>query len=138
MDASSDDGDNGGFNPFFQHGEVDLEFDPMVGNEDDDDDTYWLSEQQDTEMRTITTGTPKPDEWKDVSMEELKDMSVTIDRARTQTFNQANTEIINILQQGWGEAAPSFETLAEKTFRNKSRLFLLLLVELTMDYPTNC
>ena len=89
-------------------------------------------------MRTITTGTPKPDEWKDAPMEELKDMSVKIDRARTQTFNQANTEIINILQQGWGEAAPSFKTLAEKTFGNKSRLFLLLLVELTMDYPTYC
>ena len=92
MNASSDDDDNdGGFNPFFQHGEVDLEFDPMVGNEDDDDDTYWLSEQQDAEMRTITTGTPKADEWKDVLMEELKQMSVTIDRARRQVFNQAKT-----------------------------------------------
>ena len=98
MDASSGDGDDGGFNPFFQEGEVDLEFDPMVGNDDEEDD-YWLSEQQDAEMRTITAGTPKANEWKDVPMEELKQMSVTIDRARKQVFNQAKTEIIDILQK---------------------------------------
>ena len=140
MDASSGDGDDGGFNPFLQEGEVDLEFDPMVGNadDDDDDDTYWLSEQQDTEMRTITAGTPKADEWKDVPMEELKQMSVTIDRARRQVFNQAKTEIIDILQTGWGEQAPSFEKLAEKTFEKNSRLFLLLLVEIELNYPTYC
>ena len=80
MDASSDDNDNddGGFNPFFQHGEVDLEFDPMVGNEDEEDD-YWLSEQQDKEMRKQNDDTPKAHEWNDVPMEELKDMDVTID-----------------------------------------------------------
>ena len=85
MDASSDDDDGGGFNPFFQQGEVDLEFDPMVGN-DDDEDTYWLSEQQDTEMRKQTGDTPKADEWKNVPHNELKSMDVTIDRARKQVF----------------------------------------------------
>ena len=89
MDASSDDDDDdGGFNPFFQQGEVDLEFDPMVGNDDEEED-YWLSEQQDEEMRTITTGTPKADEWEDVPYDELESMDVTIDRARKQVFNQA-------------------------------------------------
>ena len=135
MDASSD--DDRVFDPFLQEGEVDLEFDPMVGNDDGDEDTYWLSEQQDDEMRRQPGDTPKANEWKDVPMEELKQMYVTIDRARTQVFNQAKTEI-NILQEGWGEAAPSFEKLAEKTFGKKSRLFLLLVVELTMDYPTYC
>ena len=135
MDASSD--DDRVFDPFLQEGEVDLEFDPMVGNDDGDEDTYWLSEQQDDEMRRQPGDTPKANEWKDVPMEELKQMYVTIDRARTQVFNQAKTEI-NILQEGWGEAAPSFEKLAEKTFGKKSRLFLLLLVELDMEYPTYC
>ena len=103
MDASSD--DDRVFDPFLQEGEVDLEFDPMVGNEDEDEDTYWLSEQQDDEMRKQPGGTPKANEWKDVPMEELKQMYVTIDRARTQVFNQAKTEI-NILQErlGWGSA----------------------------------
>ena len=139
MDApSNDDDDDGRFNPFFQRGEVDLEFDPMVGNEDDEEDDYWLSEEQDKEMRRQTDDTPKADDWKDVPMEELKQMSVTIDRARKQVFNQAKTEIIDILQKGWGEKAPSFTTLATKTFGKNSRLFLLLLVELDMDYPTYC
>ena len=136
MNASSDDG---GFDPFFQEGEVDLEFDPMVGNDDDDDDTYWLSEQQDAETRIRTTGTPKADEWENVPNDELKDMDVTIDRAREQVFNQAKTEIIDILQKGWGdETAPSFEKLAEKTFGQNSGLFLLLKVELDLSYPTYC
>ena len=139
MDASSDDDDNdGGFNPFFQQGEVDLEFDPMVGNDDEEDD-YWLSEQQDKEMRRQTDDTPKADEWENVPTDELKDMDVTIDRAREQVFNQAKTEIIDILQKGWGdETAPSFEKLAEKTFGKKSKLFLLLLHELNLEYPTYC
>ena len=140
MDASSGDGDDdddGGFNPFFQQGEVDLEFDPMVGNDDEEDD-YWLSEQQDTEMRRQNDDTPKADDWKDVPMEELKQMSVTIDRARKQVFNQAKTEIIDILQKGWAEKSPSFEKLAEKTFGKKSRLFLLLLPELGINYATYC
>ena len=137
MDASSDDVDDEGFNPFFQQGEVDLEFDPMVGNDDEEDD-YWLSEQQDKEMRKQTDDTPKVHEWKDAQQHELKDMSVTIDRAREQVFNQAKTEIIDILQTGWGEQAPSFEKLAEKTFGKKSKLFLLLLHELNLDYPTYC
>ena len=135
--SSSDDNDNdGGFNPFFQQGEVDLEFDPMVGNDDEEDD-YWLSEQQDTKMRRQNDDTPKANEWKDVPQHDLKDMSVTIDRAREQVFNQAKTEI-KILQEGWGEQSPSFEKLAEKTFGKKSRLFLLLVVELNLDYPTFC
>ena len=137
MDALSGDGDDGGFNPFFQQGEVDLEFDPMVGNDDEEDD-YWLSEQQDTEMRRQNDDTPKADDWKDVPMEELKQMSVTIDRARKQVFNQAKTEIIDILQQGWDERAPSFEKLAKKTFGKNSKLFLLLLHELNLDYPIYC
>ena len=137
MDASSDDVDDEGFNPFFQQGEVDLEFDPMVGNDDEEDD-YWLSEQQDTEMRRQNDDTPKADDWKDVPMEELKQMSVTIDRARKQVFNQAKTEIIDILQQGWDETSPSFEKLAAKTFGKNSRLFLLLLVEIELDYPIYC
>ena len=139
MDASSsdDDDNDGGFNPFFQQGEVDLEFDPMVGNDDEEDD-YWLSEQQDKEMRRQNDDTPKAHEWNDVPMEELKQMSVTIDRARKQVFNQAKTEIIDILQKGWDEASPSFEKLAEKTFGKRSRLFLLLLVELDVNYPTYC
>ena len=133
MDALSDDG---GFNPFFQQGEVDLEFDPMVGNDDEEDD-YWLSEQQDKDMRKQTDDTPKVHEWKDAPQNELKDMSVTIDRAREQVFNQAKTEI-KILQEGWGEQSPSFEKLAEKTFGKKSKLFLLLLHELNLEYPSYC
>ena len=140
MAASSDDDDNdGGFNPFFQRGEVDLEFDPMVGNADDEEEDYWLSEEQDKEMRRQTDDTPKAHEWKDVPQHELKDMDVTIDRAREQVFNQAKTEIIDILQKGWGdETAPSFEKLAEKTFGKKSKLFLLLLHELNLEYPSYC
>ena len=139
MDAPSDDDDNGGgFNPFFQRGEVDLEFDPMVGNEDDEEDDYWLSEEQDKEMRRQTDDIPKADDWKDVPMEELKQMSVTIDRARKQVFNQAKTEIIDILQQGWDETSPSFKKLAAKTFGKNSRLFLLLLVDIELDYSIYC
>ena len=99
MDESSDDGDDGGFNPFFQQGEVDLEFDPMVGNDDEEDD-YWLSEQQDTEMRRQNDDTPKADDWKDVPMEELKQMSVTIDRARKQVFNQAKLRLLTSSNKG--------------------------------------
>ena len=54
MDASSD--DDRVFDPFLQEGEVDLEFDPMVGNDDGDEDTYWLSEQQDRRRDEKTTG----------------------------------------------------------------------------------
>ena len=137
MDASSD--DDGGFNPFFQEGEVDLEFDPMVGTaRDDEEDGYWLSEQQEKEMRKQTDDTPKANEWKNVPQDEIKHMSVTIDQARKQVFNQAKTEIIDILQKGWGEQSPSFEKLANETFGKRSRLFLLLLAELGIIYQTYC
>ena len=134
MDASSDDG---GFNPFIPEGEVDLEFDPLE-DADDDDDSYWLSTEQDQAMRQQGRGFPKANEWKDPPLEELKHMTVTIDRGREQVFNQAKTEIIDILQKGWGEKAPSFTTLAENTFGKNSRLFRLLLIELELQYHSYC
>ena len=48
-------------------------------------------------------------------------MSGTIDQARKQVFvNQATTEIIDILEKGWGEKSLSFKKLADKTFRKNS------------------
>ena len=66
-------------------------------------------------------------------------MSITIDQTRKQVFvNQATTEIIDILEKGWGEKSLSFEKLADKTFRKNSCLFLLFWAELRFLYCTYC
>ena len=64
-------------------------------------------------------------------------MVVTIDKARRQVWNQARTEI-KILRRRWGEDSPSFDSLADKIFGKKSRLFHLMVEELNLSYPEYC
>ena len=81
---------------------------------------------------------PKATDWKNTNIEELKDMSVTIDQARQQIFYQGRTEI-DILEKGWGEVSPSFEKLAGNIYGDKSKLYHTFLEEkIVSSYPAFC
>ena len=80
---------NGSFDPFFSS-DGDEDFDPLVTSEEDDDDGYWVSTAQAKEMESQEPPEcPKATDWKNTNIEELKDMSVTIDQARQQIFYQS-------------------------------------------------
>ena len=132
-----DDGVNP-FDPFFAN-EIDDDFDPLIPPEDDDDDGYWISREQEEErLRQPSSGKiPQATEWNDDRLEDLQDMTVTIDRARQQLFNQGKSEI-GILEKGWGEKSPSFENLAIRTFGLTSRLFHAMVEALDVPYPIYC
>jgi hypothetical protein len=126
------------FDPNFPSGIVDEDFDTLVPPQDDEeDDGYWISEEQQKEM--FRPGEyPKATDWKDVPLDEnMHDIVVTIDKARRQIWNQGRTEI-GILRKKWGEPSPAFNTLAERTFGRKSRLFHLMIEELDLSFPTYC
>ena len=52
--------------------------------------------------------------------------------------DNSKTEIMDVLRQGWDEPSPSFEKLAAETFGKNSRLLLLLLVDIELDYSIYC
>ena len=96
--------DDDGSNPFesFFANEVDDDFDPLLPLEEDDDG-YWISKIQEEEsLRPPSSGKIlQATEWNDVPLDELKNITVTLDRAKHQLFNQGKSKI-GTLKKGLG------------------------------------
>ena len=77
------DGNDDRFDPNFPSGVVDDNFDTLLAIEDADkeDDGYWISVEQQQEIFNPGDYSQATD-WKDISLEELNAMVVTIDKAR--------------------------------------------------------
>ena len=127
------------FDLFFLDDEVDDDFYALIPTYDDDnvDDGYCFSVEQEEDMSRRPIECPKETELDDVPLDVLKDVTVTIDRAREQVFNEEKRDI-DMLQKGWGEKSPEFEKLAAKIVGRKSRLFHTMMEELHILYPTYC
>lgn len=96
-----DDNEVNSFDPFFLDDEDD-DVNPLIPRYDEVvvDDGYLFSVEQEEEMSRHLRECPKATEWDDMPLDELNDVTVIIDRARKQDFNQAKSEI-DILQKGW-------------------------------------
>ena len=120
--------------------EANDDFDSMELPQDPPNDGYWISDEQNEELAGSSNDNtyPKATDWKDVPEDEdMKNIRVTVDKARRFLWNQAKTEI-RILRDYWGKDHPSFHELAENLFGKQSKLFHLFQEELQLDYENFC
>ena len=118
--------------------EANDDFDPLQLPEDTPDDGYWVSDQQEKELQMPQAGVyPKATDWQRVADDDIRDMRVTVDKARRFLWKGAKTEMF-ILRRYWDEDHPSFDSLCENLFGKQSELFHLFQTELNIDYESFC
>ena len=89
------------------------DFDFLQGQTKDQDDNYWISQQQVEEVTSRVGGDyPDATNWKNDHPSMIEKTKVSIDKARRNLWKQAKTEI-GIVRSVWeDEFHPSFDKLA--------------------------
>ena len=119
------------------------DFDPLRGSTLHQDDNYWQSQEQQQEIRSEVGDYPHASDWKDDHPSLIEKTTVSIDRARTNLWKQAKTEITivrSIFEQHYPSSgnSPSFNELATKIYGPEGRLFQLFQEELKLSYEQFC
>ena len=117
--------------------EANDDFDPLELPLEPPKDGYWLSTDQETALGPQAGEYPTAMNWKHVAEDDVTKLRVSVDKARKFMWKRGKTEMM-IVRKYWGEEHPSFDSLCDRLFGDKSELFVLFRRVLGIDFETFC
>ena len=130
--------DDGSFSPYIPPDldEEYLDYDDLQNL--DGNEGYDLSAEQVEEFeKNPEDNTIKATDWVSDKEDDLKKITVTIDKARRSVWRQGRAEM-EMLKQYYGNKMPPTNTIIESLFGSESKLFHLLNEELGLSFCDYC